>query len=238
MVLNESAVKLLGFASPEEAIGKRYRQWGNEGRIIGVVKDFNFRSLHQAITPLSLRMNRENYYLLSVNIAPASLPATMAAIESKWKALIPSWPFNYYFIDEFFDRQYRAEDRFGKLFLNFAILAILISCLGLLGLASYSTTQRTKEIGIRKVLGASVANIAGMLSKDFLNLLPVAALIAFPAAGFVMNSWLQDFAYRAGMPWWAFVTAGVLVAVVALCTVSFQAIKAAVADPAKSLRTE
>jgi len=238
MVLNESAVKLLGYASPQEAIGKRYKQWGNEGRIIGVVKDFNFRSLQQPINPLSLRMGRENYYLLSVKISPVNLPATMAAIEGKWKEQIPSWPFNYYFMDEFFDRQYRAEDRFGKLFLNFAILAILISCLGLLGLASYSTTQRTKEIGIRKVLGASVSNIVGMLSKDFLKLLPIAALIAFPVAGWVMNSWLQDFAYRAGMPWWAFVMAGGLAAVVALCTVSFQAVKAAVANPVKSLRTE
>lgn len=238
MVLNESAVKLLGFASPQEAIGKRYKQWGSEGRIIGVIKDFNFRSLHQQINPLSLRMNREYYYLLSVNISPASLPATIAGIEGKWKELIPSWPFNYYFIDEFFDRQYRAEDRFGKLFLNFAILAILISCLGLLGLASYSTTQRTKEIGIRKVLGASVSNIVGMLSKDFLKLLPIAALVAFPVAGFVMSSWLQDFAYRASLPWWAFVMAGVLAAAVTLFTVSFQAIKVAIANPVKSLRTE
>ncbi|WP_298738022.1 hypothetical protein [uncultured Chitinophaga sp.] len=159
MVINESAVKLFGFASPQEAIGKRYKQWGNEGRIIGVIRDFNFRSLQRPISPLSLHMNPEYDYLLSVNMSPANLPATIAAVESKWKALIPSWPFNYYFMDEFFDRKYRAEDRFGKLFLHLAILAILISCLGLPGLASYSTNQRTKEIGIRKVPGASVSNI-------------------------------------------------------------------------------
>lgn len=238
MVLNESAVKLLGFASPQEAIGKRYKQWGAEGKIIGVIKDFHFRSLQQPINPLSLRMSREQYYLLSVNISAAKLPATIAAIERKWKELIPAWPFNYYFMDEFFDRQYRAEDRFGKLFLNFAILAILVSCLGLLGLASYSTMQRTKEIGIRKVLGASVSSIVALLSRDFLKLLPIAALIAFPVAGFVMNNWLQDFAYRISVPWWAFVMAGVVAAVIALFTISFQAIKAAVANPVKSLRTE
>jgi putative ABC transport system permease protein len=238
MVLNESAVKLLGYSSPQEAIGKRYKQWGNEGEIIGVIKDFHFRSLQQQINPLSLRMSREYYNLLSVNISPVNLPATIAAIEKKWKELIPSWPFNYYFMDEFFDRQYRAEDRFGKLFLNFSILAILISCLGLVGLASYSAMQRTKEIGIRKVMGASVANIVGLLSKDFLKLLPIAALIAFPVAGFVMNNWLQDFAYRESLPWWAFVLAGVLATVVALFTIGFQAIKAAVANPVKSLRSE
>lgn len=238
MVLNESAVKLLGYASPQEAIGKRYKQWGSEGKIIGVIKDFNFRSLQQPINPLSMRMNREYYYLLSVNISAVDLPATITAIEKKWKELIPSWPFNYYFMDEFFDRQYRSEERFGKLFLNFAILAILISCLGLFGLASYSTLQRTKEIGIRKVLGASVASIVGLLSKDFLKLVAIAALIAFPVAWFAMDKWLQDFAYRIGVSWAAFVLAGILTTLIALFTISFQAIRAAIANPVRSLRAE
>jgi len=238
MVLNESAVKMLGYASPQEAIGKRYKQWGSEGKIIGVIKDFNFRSLQQAINPLSLRMSREHYYLLSVNISPVNLPATIAAIETKWKELIPSWPFNYYFMDEFFDRQYRAEDRFGKLFLSFAILAILISCLGLLGLAAYNTTQRTKEIGIRKVLGASVPHLVSLLSRDFVVLVLLSTAIAVPIAGWAMHKWLEDFAYRTSVSWWIFAIAGAGAVAIALITVSFQAIKAATANPVDSLRSE
>jgi putative ABC transport system permease protein len=152
--------------------------------------------------------------------------------------LIPNRPFSYYFLDEFFDRQYRSEDRFGKLFLNFAVLAIFISCLGLLGLASYSTMQRTKEIGIRKVMGASVSNIINLLSKDFLKLVFVSFFIAAPVAWFFMHQWLKDFAYRTDISWWIFVIAGTTALLIALFTVSFQAIKAAVANPVKSLRTE
>lgn len=167
MVLNEAAVKMFGYNSPQQAIGKRFKQWGREGKIIGVMKDFHFRSLQQPIKPLSMRIEPGSCNLVSVNVPAASLPATIAAVENKWKSLLPNRPFSYFFLDEFFDKQYRAEERFGKLFLNFAILAIFISCLGLLGLASYSTIQRTKEIGIRKVLGASVSNIVNLLSRDF-----------------------------------------------------------------------
>jgi putative ABC transport system permease protein len=176
--------------------------------------------------------------LVSANVSATHLPATLAAIEKKWKTLIPNRPFSYFFLDEFFDKQYRNEVRFGKLFLNFAILAIFISCLGLLGLASYSTIQRTKEIGIRKVLGASVSNIVNLLSKDFLRLVAISALIAFPVAWFSMHKWLQDFAYRIGVSWWVFVAAAILAALIAILTISFQAIRAAVANPVKSLRTE
>jgi putative ABC transport system permease protein len=152
--------------------------------------------------------------------------------------LIPNRPFSYTFLDETFDEQYKSEERFGKLFLNFAILAIFISCLGLLGLASYSTIQRTKEIGIRKVLGASTTNIVNLLSRDFLGLVAISALIAFPVAWFAMYKWLQDFAYRVGISWWVFLMAGILATLIALFTISFQAIKAAIANPVKSLRTE
>ena len=183
MVLNEAAVKMFGYSSPQQAIGKRFKQWGREGKIIGVVKDFHFRSLQQVIKPLSMRIEPGGCSLVAINIAGGKSPATIAAIENKWKTLIPARPFSYYFLDEFFDRQYRSEERFGKLFLNFAILAILISCLGLLGLASYSTVQRTKEIGIRKVMGASVANIVNLLSKDFLKLVLISFIIATPVAG-------------------------------------------------------
>jgi putative ABC transport system permease protein len=238
MVLNEAAVKMFGYTSPQQAIGKRFSQWGREGKIIGVVKDFHFRSLQEVIKPLSMRIEPDRSNLVSVIISAANLPKTITAIENKWKTLIPNRPFSYYFLDEFFDRQYRSEERFGKLFLNFAVLAIFISCLGLLGLASYSTMQRTKEIGIRKVMGASVSNIVNLLSKDFLNLVFISFFIATPVAWFFMHQWLEDFAYRINISWWIFAAAGVTAVFIALITISFQAVKAAIANPVKSLRTE
>jgi len=238
MLLNEAAVKMFGYSSPQQAIGKRFKQWGREGRIIGVMKDFHFHSLQQPIKPLSMRIEPGGTSLVSVNVSAANLPATMSAIETKWKTLIPNRPFSYFFLDEFFDKQYRGEERFGKLFLNFSILAIFISCLGLLGLASYSTIQRTKEIGVRKVLGASVSNIVNLLSKDFLTLVVISSLIAFPISWFAMHKWLQDFAYRTSMSWWVFLLAAILATLIALLTISFQAIRAAISNPVKSLRTE
>jgi len=238
MVLNEAAVKMFGYHSPQQAVGKRFKQWGREGKIIGVMKDFHFRSLQQPIKPLSMRIEPGGSNLLSINLATANLPATIGAIENKWKKLIPNRPFSYYFLDEFFDRQYRSEVRFGNLFLNFAILAIFISCLGLLGLASYSTIQRTKEIGVRKVMGATVSNIVNLLSKDFLKLVLISFIIASPIAWLGMYKWLQNFAYRINLEWWAFLLAGFAAIVIAFITVSFQAVKAAIANPVKSLRTE
>ncbi|MEP7106778.1 MAG: ABC transporter permease [Ferruginibacter sp.] len=238
MVLNEAAVKMFGYASPQQAVGRRFKQWGREGKIIGVLKDFHFRSLQQPIKPLSMRIEPGACELVSVNIAAADLKATTAAIEKKWKSLIPNRPFSYYFLDEFFDRQYRSEERFGKLFFNFAILAILISCLGLLGLASYSTMQRTKEIGIRKVMGATVQGIITLLSKEFVKLVIISFIIAVPVSLYFMNNWVQDFAYRQDFSWWVFALAGITALVIALLTVGFQAIKAAIANPVKSLRTE
>jgi putative ABC transport system permease protein len=238
MVLNEAAVKMFGYSSPEQAIGKRFKQWGREGKIIGVTKDFHFKSLQQPIKPLSMRIGPEGSNLVSLSVSTANLPATIKAVESKWKSLIPNRPFSYYFLDEFFDKQYQGEERFGRLFLNFAILAIIISCLGLLGLASYSTVQRTKEIGIRKVLGASVSGIVNLLSKEFLKLVFISFAIAAPVAWYFMYKWLQDFAYHTDVNAWVFVLAGLVALAIALFTVSFQAIKAAVANPVKSLRTE
>lgn len=238
MVLNEAAVKLLGYTSPQQVIGKRFKQWGREGKVVGVVKDFHFRSLQTVIKPLSMRIEPGGCNLLAVKISANNAKSAIATIENKWKTMVPTRPFSYFFLDEFFDRQYRAEERFGKLFLNFAILAILISCLGLLGLASYSTMQRTKEIGIRKVMGASVSNIVNLLSKDFLKLVLLSFAIATPVAGYFMYKWLQDFAYKTSMHWWMFAIAGIIAVFIALFTVSFQAIKAAITNPVKSLRTE
>jgi putative ABC transport system permease protein len=238
MVVNEAAMKMFGYSSPEQIIGKKFDQWGRNGMIIGVVKDFHFRSLQEVIKPISMRIEPNGCDLVSISLSGNNIPATIAAIESKWKTMIPKRPFSYYFLDEFFDKQYRSEDRFGKLFLNFAILAIFISCLGLLGLASYSTMQRTKEIGVRKVLGASVANIVNLLSIDFLKLVIISFIIAAPLAWYFMYKWLQGFAYRIGIGWLVFVEAALTAIIIALITVSFQAIKAAVANPVKSLRTE
>ncbi|HUQ96558.1 MAG TPA: FtsX-like permease family protein, partial [Chitinophagaceae bacterium] len=238
MVLNEAAVKMFGYSSPEQALGKRFKQWGREGKIIGVVKDFHFRSLQQPIKPLSMRIETDRTNLVAVKVASANLPATLATIESKWKTLLPNRPYSYYFLDEFFNKQYQDEERFGKLFLNFAILAIIISCLGLLGLASYSTAQRTKEIGIRKVLGASVSGIVNLLSFDFLKLVLLSFLIAGPLAWYFMHRWLEDFAYHTSINVWVFMLAGSTAVAIALFTVSFQAIRAATANPVKNLRTE
>jgi putative ABC transport system permease protein len=238
MILNEAAVKMFGYTSPEQAIGKKFNQWGRDGTIVGVMKDFHFRSLQEVIKPLSMRIEPRGCDLVSINLDGHHLPATIAAIERTWKSILPDKPFSYYFLDEFFDKQYRAEDRFGRLFLYFAVLAIFISCLGLMGLASYSTLQRTKEIGVRKIVGASVGSIVFLLSKDFLILVGWAFLIAAPLAWFFCHGWLEGFAYRTGLYWWIFALAGLAAILIALLTVSYQSIRAAMANPVISLRAE
>jgi len=237
-IINETTVKSLGYASPKDAIGKRFTQWGRSGQIIGVLQDFHFESLKQNVKPLNLRINPKNIGVFTLTIKGGDIPNTIAAIQNKWKVLVPQRPFSYSFLDENFNKQYLTEDRFGKLFMYFAVLAIMISCLGLLGLASYSTLQRTREIGIRKVLGATIPGIVNMLSKEFILLVFIAAVIAFPLAWFGMHNWLKDFAYRINIGWWVFAVAGILAFMIAITTVSFQAIKAALANPVKSLRSE
>jgi putative ABC transport system permease protein len=238
MVINEAAARSLGYASPEEAVGRGYSQWGSKGKIIGVLKDFHYQSLQKKIKPLTMRYDPNSFGTISIKVATANLTTTLKTIESKWHQIIPNRPFEYNFLDEFFDQQYRTEDRFGNLFFNFAVLAIFISCLGLLGLASYSTLQRTKEIGVRKVLGASISNIVNLLSVEFIKLVLIALVIATPIAWLGMNKWLTDFAYRINIGWWVFVVAGFAAIVIAFLTISFQAIRAAVANPVKSLRSE
>jgi putative ABC transport system permease protein len=238
MILNETAVRLLGYPTPEKAVGRRYNQFGREGTIVGVVKDFHIRSLQEVIKPLTIRIEPKAGDLLCVKIDGRHLPAAMAAIEGKWKQMLTDRPFTYFFLDELFDRQYRSEYRFGRLFLNFAILAIFISCLGLMGLASYSTLQRTKEIGVRKVVGASVGDIVVLLSKDFLKLVCWAFLVAAPVSWFFIDGWLRGFAYRIDSYWWIFLLAGLAALLVALVTISFQAIRAALVNPVVSLKTE
>ena len=241
IILNEKAVKDLGVPSP--AVGQQL-VWGKEKdttwyvNIVGVMKDFHFTSLRNEIKPFAFMKNPNHEFILTVKLSATNISSTTAQIEKKWKAFAPDMPFEYYFLDDTFSRLYQAEQRFSKIFLYATILAIVIACLGLFGLSAFTTEQRSKEIGIRKVLGASVTNIVTLLSKESVGLILVACLIAFPVAWYVMNQWLQDFAYRIDINWWVFIIAGVLALVIALGTISFQAIKAAIANPVKSLRTE
>jgi putative ABC transport system permease protein len=185
-----------------------------------------------------MRIDPANFGALSIKVNTAHLPATIKAIQRNWDRIIPNRPFEYVFLNDFFNKQYRAEENFGNLFLNFAILTIFISCLGLLGLSSYSTIQRTKEIGVRKVLGASVTGIVNLLSFDFIKLVLVSLVIAMPVAWYGMHKWLENFAYHTTISWWIFALAGATAIVIAFSTISFQAIRAAMANPVKSLRTE
>ncbi len=232
MILNEAGVRMLGYHSPQDAIGRDFSQWGRKGKIIGVVKDFHYQSLQQVIRPFSMRIEPGGCGLISVKVRMTDLKETIAGIERSWHTIIPYRPFSYSFVDEQFDRQYRTEDRFGRLFLYFSVLAIFISCLGLLGLASYSTIQRTKEIGVRKVLGASVGGIVSLLSKDFLWLVVIAFLAATPVSFFLMKRWLDGFAYRINIfsAWWIFILAGLGALAIALFTISFQAVRAALTE--------
>ena len=239
MVLNEAAARSLGYNDPTQAVGKKFNMWGTDGTIIGVAKDFHFRSLQEAIQPLAFRVFNPRFYaMISVKISGDQIPQTIAALGERWKLLAPERPFQYSFVDEDFAKLYSSEDRFQRVFLYFGLLAIFISCLGLLGLAAYSTIQRAREIGIRKVLGASVTTIIGLLSKEFLRLVFIALVIASPIAWFVMHSWLQDFAYRTTIAWWVFPLAAGTAVLITFLTVGFYSFKAAAADPVDSLKME
>ncbi|MBS1604211.1 MAG: ABC transporter permease [Bacteroidetes bacterium] len=238
MVLNEKAVRLFGYPSPAAAVGRRFEQWGKKGRIIGVIRDYNFNGLQQEVTPLSICLDFNDCNYLSLKVTGSHLPGTIAALKKKWDQLGTPLPLDYFFLDEAFNEQYKSETRFGKLFVNFAVLAIFISCLGLLGLSSYSTLQRTKEVGVRRVMGASVSGIVGLLSADFLKLVVVAFVVSVPLSWYLMEKWLRDFAYRIDISWWIFLLSGTAALFIAFLTISYQAIKAAVASPIKSLKTE
>jgi putative ABC transport system permease protein len=241
IVINEAAAK---FLATKDLLNKKLYNFKdintkalNEYHIIGIMKNFNFSSLRDVITPLAFKLGEDNGNI-SVRIASSNVENVIAQIKTKWQSMAPGQPFSYTFMDDDFNNLYNSEQRTAKIFISFAILAILIACLGLFGLITYAAEQRVKEIGIRKVLGASVGNISGMLSKDFLKLVLISAAIAFPVAWWAMHKWLEDFAYRVSIGWWVFAIAGVLALIIALATVSFQAIKAALANPVRSLRTE
>ncbi len=239
-IINEATLPLLNLRSADQAIGKPFAYAGVKGKIIGVTKDFHFESMHEHIIPLVmvLPVDQGFYRRISVKISGKDIAGGIAQLQSTWKKFLPETPFEYTFLDENFAKLYQAENRQGTLFTTFSCLAIFIACLGLFGLSAFTITQRVKEIGIRKVLGASVTSIVGMISKDFLKLVLIAALIAFPVAWYAMDKWLQDFAYRVNINWWVFAVAGIMALLIALFTIGFQAVKAALANPVKSLRTE
>ncbi|MFC3196063.1 ABC transporter permease [Parapedobacter deserti] len=236
-ILNESAAKMLGWRSPEDAIGNTFAYGGQKGQIIGVTKDFHFESLHQQVVPLVMGMNG-SYSWWSVRITGGDIPSTLNHLEAVWKARFQDNPFTYEFLDDRFGVIYEKERTQQVLFGIFAGIAIFISCLGLLGLSMYMAELRMKEVGIRKVLGASVAGIVRLLSADFLKLVLIAIFVAAPIAWWIMRTWLDEFAYRTTLQWWMFAGAGLVAAAIALLTVGWQAIRAAVANPVDSLRDE
>ncbi|MBL7828427.1 MAG: ABC transporter permease [Saprospiraceae bacterium] len=250
VVLNEKAALDLGFTDPEKSLGRRLTMPGSFFdpqekdvifTVVGVVRNFHFQSLHEPIVPLFMLYHRVSQGvdgLISFRVTPSQLQPALAAAEAKWKILVPDQPFHYTFLDTDLAALYQNEQRAKQLFVMFAGLAIFIACIGLLGLAAYLTRQRTKEIGIRKVLGASVSGITGLLAKDFLKLVAIAILIASPISYYLMQQWLQDFAYRVDIPWWMFLVAACTALSIAFLTVGFQSIRAALANPVRSLRSE
>ena len=238
LILNESAVKLLGFKSPEDAVGQSIMNFGRKWDIIGVINDYHQKSLRYPVEPTMLLPAYSNGSIISVKVNTGDMPSTIAAIKKTYDAFFPGNYFDYYFLDDHYNEQYATDRLFGKAFSIFAGFAIFIACLGLLGLSLFATMQRTKEIGVRKVLGASVGNIIVLLSADFIRLVIVAILLAAPIAWYIMHRWLQDFAYRIEIGWWVFILAGLLAVVIALVTISYQAARAAVANPVKALRSE
>jgi putative ABC transport system permease protein len=239
----EETVKQFGFASAEDAVGKWLAfDWEGEQMqftIVGVVKNFHFKDLKQVIQPIAFRMyNSVNFNYLIAHTNGSNVGQSLTTLETAWKKLNPNEPFEYSFLDQDFHKNYEAESRQASLIRYFTIIAIIISCLGLFGLATFTAEQRTKEIGIRKVLGASVLTVVGLLSKDFLKLVLIAVVIASPLAWYAMNKWLQNFAYQTSVSWQVFALTSILAITIAFVTVSYQAIRAALSNPVKSLRTE
>ena len=237
-IINEKAMLAMGLTK-QNVIGAKLEMWNGKGEIIGLTDDFVNGNLHHGTEPLILMFtttNGFNYYIKTIE--NANVNQTLARIEAVTKKYSPEYPFEYSFLDSDYGKEYKTESVLGKLSFGFTLVAVIICCLGLFGLATFAAEQRIKEIGVRKVLGASVPDIVVLLSKDFAGLVVIAIILAIPTAYYFLNKWLQDFAYRINISWWVFVLAGVSALLIALLAVSFQAIKAAVSNPVKSLRTE
>jgi putative ABC transport system permease protein len=240
MLLNEAAVRQLGFSDPEALLGKRFEQKGRQGTIIGVVEDFHVHSFREVIPPMTLRVNPgwNLYTFVTLSVSPQDVPATISALKSRWKEIVPGKPFAYFFLDENYNRQYATEARFSQLFLSLATVAFVLSCLGLIALSTLSAVRRTKEVGIRKVLGASVPSVVRLLTKDFLGLVLIAVVVSLPTAWWLADQWLQTFAYRVSVSGWLLLGVGLVAIIVAAIAVGFQAVRAAVVNPVDSLRAE
>ncbi len=239
VLLNQKAVELLGYKTPNDAINSKLGRGRRDTlTVVGVLADYHHQGLQKVIDPMIFLLYPYTRGFYSLKVQTANLPQTIAGISKTWNKYFPADPIEYSFLDETFSQQYKADQLFGKVFGIFAFLAILIACFGLLGLSAYNVLQRTKEIGIRKVLGASVQNILFLLSTDFLKLVIIALFIAIPVGWYVMHSWLRDFAYRISIHWWVFIIAAVIAVLIAFLTISTQAMKAALTNPVKSLRTE
>ncbi|RYC68841.1 ABC transporter permease [Spirosoma sordidisoli] len=238
VVFNKTGIRQLGFSDPEKALGKKIDFWGDILTIVGVVDDFHQQSLREAYEPLILRLDPGVNGSISIKLADKDPTQAIAVARDAWSRFFPTDPFEYSFLDERYDKQYRADEQFGQVFGFFTLMALLVACLGLLGLATFTAQQRTKEIGVRKVLGASVGSIISLLSVDLLRLVLVAIVIASPVAWYAMHQWLQGFAYKIDIEWWVFAVAGLLALAIAFLTVSFQSLKAALMNPVKSLRSE
>jgi ABC-type antimicrobial peptide transport system permease subunit len=237
-IINETAVKQLG-NSTENVIGRKVSFWGNKGTIIGVVKDFHFKSLNTGIEPFIFRYQpQENYYSLFIKTAKGKTNEAIEKVQSLSKSLEPEFPLQFSFVDESINKVYQKDKEIANIILLFAALTIFVGCLGLFGLTVFAAELRIKEIGIRKVLGAGIASITGLLLRDFLKLVLIATIIGIPVAWYTSNKWLQNYAYRIDTQWWVFGSAGVIVVFIAFLTICFHAIKTARTNPVKSLRTE
>jgi predicted permease len=238
-MVNETFLAKIGITDPQQVLGKTIKFYGAPGLpIVGVIKDFHNNSLHGEISPIVMSTNAERYQTLSLKVSQENFPKTLAFIQQRWQKFFPEIVFDYQFVDERLAQNYEQEEKLLWLFKVFAGVSVFISCLGILGLMAFTAQQRTKEIGVRKVLGASVASIVNLLSIDFLKLVLLANVIAWPLAWWAMHQWLQNFTYRTPISWELFAMAGLTALFIALATVSYQAIKAAVANPVKSLRSE
>jgi ABC-type antimicrobial peptide transport system permease subunit len=239
-LVNESLVRSLGLKSPEDILNKNIGLWDDRmnGPVVGVLKDFNDRSFRHGLAPLIITTNVTMYNQAGIKLATTNIASTLASVKQIWEQTFPDFVFQYRFLDDKIESFYKQENQLAQLYKIFAAIAIFLSCLGLYGLASFMTVQRIKEVGIRKILGAGVANIVYLFSKEFVLLIAIAFAIATPIAWYFMHQWLQDYVYRIDIGWWVFAAGGIVAIVIALATVSFQAIKAALASPVKSLRSQ
>jgi putative ABC transport system permease protein len=237
LILNESAVKYLGFTDAEEAIGKELTSDQGNAHVIGVVRDFNQRSLKELPQPIVFSNHPWNQYY-SIKINQVISDRLIPFLEKTWNSQFPGNPIRYFFLDDYFNNQYQADRKFGQFFQLFSLLAIFIACLGLLGLSSYTISCRTKEIGVRKVNGANITQILALLNKDFVKWVLVSFSIGIPLAWYIMHLWLENFAYKTELSWWIFALAGILALGIALLTVSWQSLKAAIRNPVEALRYE